>query len=92
MISRRPGFDKIGNAGANTYRGPSFFNSDMAITKAFTIHESIVTKFRMDAFNAFNHINAANPNNGDIFNNGPISGMAWGATPRQLEFALHVQF
>ncbi len=87
-----PGLDKIGNAGANTYRGPSFFNSDMAITKAFTIHESIVTKFRMDAFNAFNHINAANPNNGDIFNNGPISGMAWGATPRQLEFALHVQF
>ena len=33
----------------------------MAITKAFTIHESIVTKFRMDAFNAFNHITAGNP-------------------------------
>ena len=87
-----PGLDNIGNAGANNYRGPSFFNTDMAITKAFTIHESIVTKFRMDAFNAFNHINAANPNNGDIFGNGPINGMAWGAVPRQLEFSLHVQF
>ncbi len=40
---------------------PSFFNTDLAITKAFTIHENIVTKFRMDAFNAFNHINPGNP-------------------------------
>ncbi len=56
--------------------GPSFFNTDLAITKAFTIHESIVAKFRMDAFNAFNHINAGNPNNTDIFGTGHISGAA----------------
>lgn len=98
-----PGLDVIGNAGANNYRGPSFFNTDLALTKAFTIHESIVTKFRMDAFNAFNHIQAANPGNGDIFGNGEINGgagagglgfggMAPGPGPRQLEFSLHVQF
>ena len=51
----------IGNAGANTYFGPSFFNADLAITKSFSIHESIAAKFRMDAFNAFNHINARQP-------------------------------
>jgi hypothetical protein len=95
--------DNIGNAGANTYHGPSFFNSDLALTKAFTIHETIATKFRMDAFNAFNHIQAANPGNGDIFGNGTIDGgagagglgfggMAPGPGPRQLEFSLHVQF
>jgi hypothetical protein len=98
-----PGLDNIGNAGANTYHGPSFFNSDLALTKAFTIHETIATKFRMDAFNAFNHIQAANPGNGDIFGNGTIDGgagagglgfggMAPGPGPRQLEFSLHVQF
>jgi len=95
-----PGLDKIGNAGANTYIGPSFFNADLAITKAFTIHENVETKFRMDAFNAFNHINPGNPYNGDIFgtsvNNvtvgGPINGQAPGAQTRQLEFSLRVQF
>jgi hypothetical protein len=96
-----PGLDNIGNGGANNYYGPSFFNTDMAITKAFTIHESIVTKFRMDAFNAFNHINAGNPNNTDVFGSvgtatgaqlNNIGGEAPGPGPRQLEFSLHVQF
>jgi len=87
-----PGLDVIGNAGANNYSGPAFFNDDLAVTKAFTIHENIAAKFRVDAFNAFNHINAGNPNNGDIFNDGPISGQAPGANTRQLEFSFRVQF
>jgi hypothetical protein len=87
-----PGLDVIGNAGANTYRGPSFFNTDAAITKGFTIHESIVAKFRMDAFNAFNHINPGNPD-GNIFGTGHISGTAPASFPtRQLEFAARIQF
>ena len=36
----------------------------LEVTKAFTIRESIVTKFRVDAFNAFNHINPGNPGGG----------------------------
>ena len=87
-----PGLDVIGNAGANTYRGPSFFNTDAAITKGFTIHESIVAKFRMDAFNAFNHINPGNPD-GNIFGTGHISGVAPASAPaRQLTFSARVQF
>jgi len=88
-----PGLDVIGNAGNNNYIGPSFYNADLGITKAFTIHENIATKFRMDAFNAFNHINAANPNNTNVLgSNGPINGQAAGAQTRQLEFSLRVQF
>ncbi|MGA8043572.1 MAG: TonB-dependent receptor [Terracidiphilus sp.] len=90
-IFKNPGLDTIGNVGRNTYFGPSFFNDDMAITKAFTIHESIVTKFRMDAFNAFNHINPGNPG-GNIESTGTISGQGAGGSPRQLEFSLRVQF
>jgi hypothetical protein len=92
-----PGLDNYGNGGLNTYRGPTFFGTDMAITKAFTIHESIVTKFRMDAFNAFNHITAGNPSGG-IESPGTISGEGGGCGagndcgPRQLEFSLRVQF
>ena len=90
-----PGLDQIGNAGANTYRGPSFFNTDLAITKSFTIWEEVVAKFRMDAFNAFNHIAAGNPGNTDVSsatNFAPIGAGAPGYAPRQLEFSLRVQF
>lgn len=87
-----PGLDVIGNAGANTYRGPSFFNTDLGLTKGFTIHEAWVAKFRMDAFNAFNHINPGNPD-GNIFNTGHISGVAPSSAPtRQLEFSARIQF
>jgi outer membrane receptor protein involved in Fe transport len=92
-----PGLDTIGNAGLNTYRGPRFFTTDLAITKAFNIWESVSTKFRMDAFNAFNHINAGNPG-GNVESTGTISSEGGGCGPgadcgpRQLEFSLRVQF
>lgn len=92
-----PGLDNVGNVGLNTYRGPSFFTSDLAITKAFAIRESIAAKFRMDAYNAFNHINPGNPS-GNIESTGTISGEANGCVPnggcgpRQLEFSVRVQF
>jgi outer membrane receptor protein involved in Fe transport len=86
-----PGLDTIGNVGRDTYFGPTFFNMDLGITKAFTIHENIVTKFRMDAFNAFNHINPGNPG-GSVESAGTITGEGAGGAPRQLEFSLRVQF
>ena len=91
-----PGLDHFGNAGLNTYRGPHFFTSDLAFTKAFAIWESVAVKFRMDAYNAFNHINPGNPG-GNIESPGTISGEAAGCVgatcgPRQIEFALRVQF
>jgi hypothetical protein len=90
-VFKNPGLDTIGNVGRNTYFGPGYFNDDMGLTKTFTIHENIVTKFRMDAFNAFNHINPGNPG-GNIESDGTISGLSPSGTPRQLEFSLRVQF
>jgi hypothetical protein len=92
-----PGLDNVGNTGFNTYRGPTFFTSDLAITKAFTLWENVVAKFRMDAYNAFNHINAGNPG-GNIESTGTISGEASGCVPnascgpRQIELSLRIQF
>jgi outer membrane receptor protein involved in Fe transport len=92
-----PGLDTFGNSGINTYRGPRFFSTDMGLTKAFTIWENVAVKFRMDAFNVFNHITAGNPG-GNIESTGSIGGEGGGCGsgndcgPRQLEFSLHVQF
>jgi outer membrane receptor protein involved in Fe transport len=92
-----PGLDNFGNSGINTYLGPRFFSTDLALTKSFSIWESVQTKFRMDAFNAFNHITAGNPN-GNIESGGAIGGEGGGCGqgndcgPRQLEFSLRVQF
>jgi outer membrane receptor protein involved in Fe transport len=96
---KNPGPDTIGNAGRNTAFGPSFFDTDIAISKFVPIHESIGIKFRMDAFNVFNHINPGNPG-GNIESAGTITGIAAGCqsgvgsdcAPRQLEFMLRVQF
>ena len=93
-----PGLDKIGNGGANNYFGPGYFQTDLTLTKAFNIWESVNTSFRVDAFNVFNHINSGNPYNTDIFGTtsggGPINNSGGGSagTPRYLEFSLRVAF
>ncbi len=92
-----PGLDNFGNAGQNTYFGPRYFGTDMALTKQFTIWEKVAGSFRFDAFNFFNHIAAGNPN-GNVESGGTITGGAQGYGesqdfgPRQLEFSLRVQY
>lgn len=92
-----PALDTIGNVGRNTAFGPRFFNADMSISKNITFKERYVAQFRMDAFNAFNHINLGNPN-GNIETGGGIGGGPYPAgiggttNPRQLQFTLHFQF
>ncbi|AXC15851.1 Oar protein [Acidisarcina polymorpha] len=89
----RPGLDQFGNAGRNSYFGPSFFNTDLSVSKNTPIHENINAQFRLDAFNVFNFISPANPSSCiDCPGNGVITGMAIGAQPRQLEFSVTVLF
>ena len=54
-LSVDPGLDTIGgNVRRNTYFAALrfFYNVDLSLQKSFSIWESVVTKFRMDAFNA----------------------------------------
>lgn len=87
-----PTLDHIGTTGRNSKFGPGFFNTDLALQKNFPILESLFAQFRVDAFNAFNHINSGNP--GGNLDQGPqyISSQAPGASARQLQFSLRVQF
>jgi outer membrane receptor protein involved in Fe transport len=99
-----PGLDQIGNTGRNSNFGPGFFNTDLAVQKNFPIRESISATFRMDAFNVFNHISAANPNGNataiNVDSAATITNGAGGngvgpvgqASPRQLAFTARIQF
>ncbi len=88
-----PGLDQIGSSGRNSVFGPHFFTGDLAVQKNFPIHEDLVAQFRVDGYNAFNHINFAVPN-GNIEQGGSITGGPFptGTMPRQLQFSLRLQF
>jgi len=89
-----PGLDQIGSVGRNSVFGPHFFNTDISVLKNFPIKESVSLQLRMDAFNAFNHINFGLPG-GNIQQSGSITngpGVDGSANPRQLQFAARVQF
>jgi len=91
--------DQVGTAGRNNATGPGYFNTDLALQKNFPIHESIVGQFRVDGFNAFNHINpgfggggaTASIDNGDqnVTGQAPNGG---NNAARLLQFSLRVQF
>ncbi|SEF70726.1 Carboxypeptidase regulatory-like domain-containing protein [Bryocella elongata] len=92
-----PGLDTIGNVGRNTAWGPHFFNSDMSLMKNVTFHERYTAQFRMDAFNAFNHINYGTPagsvqSGGGIGSGSYPSSLSGTTNPRQLQFTLHLAF
>jgi hypothetical protein len=88
---QRPRLAQFGNIKNNSFTGPGEFKDDLALQKNFPIREHLVATFRIDAFNAFNHINPGNPSacvDCTIASGaGLIRGMASDAGPRQLQFA-----
>ena len=89
-----PALDQIGTAGRNSVFGPRFFNADISVQKNFLIKERVTFQLRADGFNAFNHINFANPGSsidgaGNI-SNGPFPNGS--ANPRQMQFSARFQF
>ena len=86
--------DTIGNGGRNNAWGPKFFNGDLSLLKNVTIREKYTAQFRMDAFNAFNHVNLGNPG-GSVDSGGTIGGGTYpngSVNPRQLQFTARIQF
>jgi Carboxypeptidase regulatory-like domain len=52
---------QFGDTGRNTVRGPHFTDSDMYVTKRFSIKEGVSLRLDAQFFNAFNHPNFALP-------------------------------
>jgi outer membrane receptor protein involved in Fe transport len=57
-----PAAGTFGNNGRMTLTGPGFANVDISIGKVFPLHfERMQLEIRADMYNAFNHVNYANP-------------------------------
>src|SRR5258707_654100 len=56
-----PASGTFGNARRNTLIGPGYTNVDLSLGKEFSLAERAKLEIRADAYNAFNHINYANP-------------------------------
>ena len=98
-----PGLDQIGTIRRNSFFGPNLFNSDLSLEKNVALYERVTLQFRVDAFNAFNHINLGNPgdttlddpnaSNVGVISGGPYPPGTGGSTnPRQLQFTAHIAF
>jgi hypothetical protein len=57
-----PGLGQPGNLGRNTFRGPRYFNVDLALVKSFRVTRADL-QLRLEAFNAFDTVNLLNPDN-----------------------------
>jgi outer membrane receptor protein involved in Fe transport len=85
-----PSLGTGGNLGRNTFRGPSFAQVDMSLSKKVAVTERISVQFRAEAFNTFNHVNLNNPTLDLSSNNFGKSTSA--LIPRQFQLGLKVQF
>ena len=94
----RPAIGTFGNAAFNSLRGPSFFNTDLAVEKNVVVSERVSVQFRTDFLNVFNRVNLASPSGCvDCVTNGMSAGavitsLAPNASQRQIEFSLRVEF
>ncbi len=79
----------FGDVHRNSLVGPRFTNVNLSVAKEFAIREAMGLEIRANAYNAFNHINFANPDN-SIADQGAITGVI-GST-RIIELGAHFRF
>jgi hypothetical protein len=73
--------------------GPGFKNLDLSLTKKFPVTERAKLAIRMDAFNAFNGMNWANPQLSVTASDfGKTNTQLAGYLGRQLQFSAHLDF
>lgn len=100
----RPAAGTWGNIGRDALWGPGLANVDASLAKNFTLHEDLRLQLLVQAFNAFNHVNLANPDNCidcqdlnsiGVQNAGTIQGTVAnqdGTSMRRLQFGARFQF
>jgi hypothetical protein len=87
-----------GNLGRNVGRGPSWYEIDMALQKAFALTERTHLEFRAEAFNVLNHPAYASPSSNisagsfGIISNVLNTGAVGTGTPRRIQLMLRLNF
>lgn len=89
---QNPADGTFGDSGRNTLVGPHYSDFDFSIAKMFSLHwEGVNLEVRGDMFNAFNHINYANPNAAlGASNFGAVTGTVGGN--RIIQIGAHIRF
>ena len=85
-----PALGTYGNIAKSLLRGPGLFNTDVGITKAFTIREGMALNFRAEFFNFFNRANFNNPVNS--VSAGGFGAILSARDPRIGQLALKLNF
>ena len=88
-----PGAFTFGNAPRSFGTGPGTFNVDLSVLKDFRATERVDMQFRLEALNALNHANFANPNTqfgSAAF--GQVTGLYSGTPGRIVQLGLHLAF
>jgi hypothetical protein len=100
----RPAMGTWGNIGRDALWGPGLVNVDASVAKNFTLREDLRLQLIVQAYNAFNHVNLANPdtcidcqdlNSIGVQNAGTIQGTVAnqdGTSMRRLQFGARFQF
>jgi hypothetical protein len=88
---------EFGNCARNNLRGPKQVNIDLSLAKDFRIREGQALQFRMEMFNAPNHVELGTPNTGwGSSNKAPSANFgtitSTRANMRQIQFALKYNF
>jgi Carboxypeptidase regulatory-like domain/TonB dependent receptor len=80
----------FGNAGRNIVYAPGYSGMDFSLQKETSLTERVRLKFRVEAFNLFNHPNFDVPNRTAFT---PNFGRIFSAdAPRQFQFGLKIEF
>ena len=84
---------RFGSGGRNNLRGPEFKNLDLSLFRTFPLTEFLNLQLRVEALNALNHPNYANPNANisDLSTFGFITATT-GTAQRTMRFAARLSF
>jgi outer membrane receptor protein involved in Fe transport len=88
-----PGAFTFGNAPRSFGTGPGVFNMDLSLLKDFHATERFDLQLRLEALNALNHANFANPNTqfgAAAF--GQVTGLYSGTPARIVQLGVHLAF
>jgi hypothetical protein len=87
-----PALGTFGTAGVGTERAPSYFNFDASIGKRFAVTERQYVDFRVEFFNAANHVSFGPPGR-DVTAVGTFGQITSQVTsPRSIQFGLKYYF
>ena len=92
-----PPANTLGNLGRNTLTMPGRATLDFSLMKNFDVKEDAKLQFRFEAFNLFNRVNLGIPSRTVRNTSGVLNATAGRidntvGTPRQLQFALKLNF